>query len=329
MAFVRNLSKEQVSNFAESVKGESVYFKAGDIDEDGTRIRVIPWVYNQEPKDVLLILEGWQERVDPKTKKTDSAPIRFDFEATIPEGIKWAIGQGFDGKAGHPQTPKSAVCFLFYLVKKGVVKVATFTQSGLVKPISDMLDSDKETYIPDLSKVDIILTAKEEKGKKGKTYNVMAAAQNRGSGPYPDGYEDAIKGFAFSMEEYMACRDPFDEKIACKGIDLKDMFKEVFEIDLDAGSAPTKAAYKKPETKPAAEATAAPTKVEEAQQSAWRTFKTAKGNELGSCDLATLQEAEAKLKGAGKTDTDLYRNIVKGIEELSATPVVADADIDF
>lgn len=328
MAFQRGYSKEEVEAFAESVKGESVYFKAGDIEEDGTRIRVIPWVYDGRPIDILMLTEGWQDVVDPKTKAVNPQPIRFDFGAKIPEtGIKWSVGQSFDGKPGHAQTPKSAVCFLFYLVKKQAIKVATFTQAGLVKPISDMLDQDKETFLPDFSKVDIILTAKQEKGKKGKTYGVTVAANNRGSGPYPDGYVEAIRDFAFSMEEFMACKDPFAEGVATKGAALASMFKDTFEIDLYPEQSKGQAANKVISNAKAETPAAKPAAAAEAE-SAWKSFTTPKGRKLGDMTIDELKEAKAKLDGMGKTDLPIYSNIVKGIEEITATPA-SDAEVDF
>lgn len=303
MAFQRRYQAEEVQQFAEKVKGDSLYLKGAEIGENGVRVRFLPWIYKGAPIDVLMLHQGWVPVVDPKTKKPDlkkSTPIRFDYDEEIPEDIQWAIGTGEYNK-GKAQTPKPAIAGIVWIPKAHAIKVVELTQQGLVKPIIDMMNPDHEMFVNNLTEVELILSKKES---NGRTEYKVAPAPNYERVIPEDAYL-AMKDFAFSFEAFMQGGNPVEDKVAIKFEDIENDLSDFFAAGVGSGQ---KSSGSKVTTKPAEK--------QSSMNVDWKSFKTATGRTLGEFTIDELEAAKQKLIDTNKTGGKAYECVMAGLAEL-------------
>ena len=308
------MNRGNVAKFAEGVgDGNSIYLKAKDFEQP-RKFRPLPWVRDGQVCDILTYFEGWIEQTVKEGNKVvkKDRPIRFDVDQPhdLPAAAKWKTSS-YKGGPEKPQTPKHAISFLAWDYTTNTIKIVSFTQVSVVKQIvSRLAEIDAETgaanelFIPDLTKVDIIIKKEDE-----KTY-VVTVKEN--SPNLPKEALNAMQDWKWSWEEFMACENPQDDATA-------KTFDDV-NLAMDPANQPQPSASKN--TKPSAPVAAS----EEAADAMnvpydenWRTFKTPKGRNLGECSIDDLKKFKETLDKRGTSVTDvMYRAICSGIKDIEA-----------
>lgn len=304
------MNRGNVAKFAEGVgDGHSIYLKAKDFEKP-RKFRPLPWVRDGQVCDILTYFEGWIEQTVKEGNKVvkKDKPIRFDVDQPhdLPAGAKWKMSS-FKGSPEKPQTPKHAISFLAWDYETNTIKIVSFTQVSVVKQIvSRLSEVDAETgetnelFIPDLTKVDIIVKKEDD-----KTY-VVTVKEN--SPNLPKESLHALQDWKWSWEEFMAGENPQDDETA-------KTFDDV-NLAMDPENQPKK------NTKPSAPVAAS----EEAADAMavgyyedWKNFKTPKGRILGECSIDDLKKFKEMLDKRGTSANDvMYQAVCSGIKDIEA-----------
>jgi hypothetical protein len=309
------MNRGNVAKFAEGVgDGNSIYLKAKDF-ETPRKFRPLPWVRDGQVCDVITYFEGWieqQVKEGNKIVKKDR-PIRFDVDQPhdLPAASKWKTSS-YKGGPEKPQTPKHAISFLAWDYTTNTIKIISFTQVSVVKQIvSRLSEVDAETgeanelFIPDLTKVDIIIKKEDE-----KTY-VVTIKEN--SPNLPKESLNALQDWKWSWEEFMACENPQDEGTAKTFDDLN--------LATDPANKPTPNKNTK-QSEPIAPSEEAADAMSVEYDEEWKEFKTPKGKVLGTCSIDELKNFKKLLDSRGASAKDaMYRAICSGIKDLEAPEV--------
>jgi hypothetical protein len=295
-----NKENESMNKFKEGLS-RSAYLNSGDIDEKGVKIRIIPWLFNDQPEELVPYYEGWEEYQTEagkgKKAETKSRPRRFTLDEEIPDGINWKVSQNTFSKKMEAQTPKQAIGFLAYVYGEKRVKLAGFAQATIVKSFIGMKDPGSELYCEELSTTDIIIKRKTE--SEGKGFVVTFAPQSKAELP-----EEAVKileaGYLFSWAAFMAGEDPFEE-----GLETANVLKEVVAA-MNGGE-------KKQDKPKANKNTKAEITGNEEELKDWRNVKMSNGKTLGSLSLDKLQQLKANIEDKKQTQLPLYHFVKYGV----------------
>lgn len=261
------------------------YLSSKELDEKGTKIRIIPWPLDGRKEPVHFFNVGWEKKDDGK-----SSPVRFRVDEEIPEGINWATGE-YQGKQ-TVNTPRTAVGFVAFSYRDKKIKVGEFTQSGIAGAIIDMMDETSASFCKDLSRKDIVLTKKKD-GKYACTFSPDEA------GPFSQDIVNALKSFKFSWEDYLSSEDPFEN-----GQKYSD-FSEVKEQKTSTNK------NIEEDEKPLEEDKDFAYKHYQEELEEWRDKVTGGKNpkRLGDLSLEQLKAFKKQIEDAGKTAAPIYHYV--------------------
>jgi hypothetical protein len=299
------MNRGNLAKFSEGIgDNNSIYLKAKDFEKP-RKFRPLPWVRDGQVCDILTYFEGWIEQTvkeGGKVIKKDK-PIRFDVDQThdLPHGAKWKMSSYKNGPE-KPQTPKHAISFLAWDYDTNTIKIVSFTQVSVVKQIvSRLAEVDEETgeanelYIPDMTKVDVIIKKEDE-----KTY-VVTIKEN--SPNLPKEALNALQDWKWSWEAFMASEDPREDSVV-------NTFDDVNEA-MDPVSKNIKSSA------PAASSEEASDSMGVSYYEDWKEFKTPKGKVLGKCSIEELKKFKEHLDNRNTESNDvMYRAICSGIKDI-------------
>lgn len=300
-------NKEQFQKFQDSI-GAKLYLNGGDILEGGSlTVRVLPWIYRNQPAVILPHLEGWSSKIE-KGKEINT-PHRFEIGEDIPEDIDWKRDK-YNGKP-TVATPKNAVSFLCFNRKSHSIQLAAFNQFGFLSSFNDFFTESHDSYVENITEYDIII-------KKGTDKKLSVSIKAGSTKELDDEIMGALHGLLFSYELYMQGADPFNPNPK-QNINWKEV-----EVILNGGN-------KSKETKSTITKPTKQNETKEVEVKEWRSKTTPKGAILGEQDLPTLEKFKAALEKANKTSEPLYHAVVYGInhfDEPEVTEALSEEDAD-
>lgn len=307
------IQRPGLQEFTQQVEAgaKSIYLKAGEDFEVARRLRIIPWVFNGAPIDIMMLQEGWHEvkvKNDKGKEEIKSKPIRFLPGVEIPEGITWSMSSGNAKIKPSKQTPKPNIYFLAYDYKTQELKLGGFYHTGVLGPITSMMSqknkdgSDNESYVEDFTAVDILIHRMDEKKWSVTTSEKNGAALSK----------DIIKAmstFKWDWAAFLAGESPHEDD--APGFD---------EVAALIGGDDAPEAKPMPKQEPKAEP-----KKEASNNTSddWKSVKTPGGLILGQQTIEQLQTMKKTMdehKNASKMkEGPLYKAIAAGIAELSSS----------
>lgn len=317
--FGKNKIKE-MQEYKESIGGSGSFLNSKEITDKGIKIRIIPWMFGNEPEEIIPYFEGWEAYADEKGK-FQQRPRRFKLGEEIPEGINWKM-DSYKGGPQRPSIPKASIGFVCYRYDKKTIAVGAFSQVALVNAFMAMKDEEIENnqlYCENLFEVDIILSKTESAANKIE-YKVTFAPKSMPTLP-----QDAmilLNEFHFSWEMFMQGKECFEEETGNTWADVQAGYSK--EGD-------PKSAQNQPKTAPA-NTNISSGDLDELKN--WKTVKRANGTLLGNMSLPDLQtlkvEIETKIPDEQKRfKNGMYRYVSYAVDHFESSKDMADEDIQF
>lgn len=312
-------NQDAVRNFGSKIGGDSSYLNGGDIDVNGILIRPLPWSYNELPVDVLMHLEGWTEKVGADKKKHPT-PVRFEPDAQIDPGIEWQRGTYMNKPT--VAYPKAAIAFLCWIPKLGKIKLASFTQATIVKPIHNMmLEANDEgvknpNFVDDLTKVELFIKKNQKDGK-------FEVSTPKCKDEIPDEAVAALQAIpSFSFEAYMNGEDPFAEENNFTYEDAMAFWPVEPDNKTTKQTKATKEVKKDKEEAPLE-------KDEELLN--WRDAKSPRGTRLGDMGEEKLKDYKGIMEKKKMQKEPMYRIVCYALEHVNdaITETLEEDDIPF
>lgn len=303
-------TRGNVKAFAEKAnEGSGLFMNSKDFTVP-RRIRPIAWLFNGSIIDVKLFLEGWH---DVKGKPNGS-PVRFETDEEIPEGeFKWKMNS-YPGQPSKAQVPDVAMAFLCFDYKTKSIKVATFTQKTVINQVNTFITEEasngdaNELYIPDLSKVDLIIAKTGE-----KTYSVQTQDK-----PEPKELRQCLEHLRFSWELFMQCKECFGDASEIGWVDVV----EAIEAPSSKGASKPKPINKPKQAEVKEKQEEQEEEVEEVQEEEvealnWKTVKSPRGTDLGKLTIDSLKALAERIINAENPDPSsiLYRALTLACKE--------------
>lgn len=285
------------SKFKEKASaGGGKYLKPGDI-KDTQEFRIIPWLFKKAVTPILFYYEGWKA---PEKAKDNAKCVRFEMnengEYDCDEDIEWA-----EGKFGL-QTPSATfVCIVADFATQSV-RVLSGNQKGLIVPLMDFYDPESKKYIKDWSAYKILITNKKKADGKS-SFTVEREKLDQEDRAYPKWLLDALKGFDFSLNDYIVCEKTEEGE--------GDTYKDVLDL---IGDKPSRQTEERQTKKNTDDQERSPSDSFEVVAD-WAKVVTPNGVVLGKATEEKLKDMKSVLDGKAKYDKSqlLYRAICSGI----------------
>lgn len=295
----KNMNTEAFKRFAsKATESESIFLRPSDIE--GThRIRIIPWLYSGNPEHIHFFYEGWKEISEQGRK--GSKPVRIEIneegEYDLDDEIKWAKSE-----FGGIQRPVPCfVCVVADYSSKSI-KILSGTQKTILGPLTDMVNPEKERFVKNWNKVELLIT-KDEKGRK-----FTVERDKLDDDEMPDWMKSCLEDFNFDMDMFMRCEKQTEED----GIKYEDVLKEL--------NIPHQETEDKSKQHP------------DNYIEGWENVKTPQGKRLGDCSEEQLKEFLEVLNKNKNTDKKgkLYLAICSGIDDYyNAKNIGSSEDVAF
>lgn len=276
-----------------ATSAESVYLKASEIT-DTRRFRVIPWINEGRIIPINFFYEGWEETVDPKTKKKASKPIRLKIDETTTNGYEEPDHEVIWAKGDYGiQRPHPCFCMIVADYETKSIKIFSGTQKTIIGYLGEYIDEEKEKFIKNWNKFELLVT-------KNKDKKFSIERDKLDSEEMPKWIIEALEEFRFSYDKFLACEKTEDGE----GDSWEEFQKHVEDVPKNIES------FEPVEN--------------------WKEVKTPNGTILGTMSLVKLRDALNYLKSKNiGSENKLYRAIYTGINELETSEGFSDTDIAF
>lgn len=276
-----------------ATSSESVYLKASEIT-DTRRFRVIPWIYEGRIIPINFFYEGWEETVDPKTKKKASKPIRLKIDETTTNGYEEPDHEVIWAKGDYGiQRPHPCFCMIVADYETKSIKVFSGTQKTIIGYLGEYIDEEKEKFIKNWNKFELLVT-------KNKDKKFSIERDKLDSEEMPKWIKEALEDFRFSYDKFLACEKTEEGD----GDSWEEFQKNVEDVSKNIES------FEPVEN--------------------WKEIKTPNGTLLGTMSLEKLRDAINYLKSKSiGSENKLYRAIYTGINDLETVEGFSSEDIAF